>query len=243
MPRSRQVQGELPAPRGNETQTSHGRVVSVTFDRKKEGRDEAGKKQTVLTKIRSEVAVGMDRPSIEAPKDQKLPPYPHQKACQSCVAGWTPRRGAPVRHRPETPVGNVSCQEAFALTPLFQLFNFIARRSGILSASLSLLSPLGMESAGTSYSACFFFHFQQISHQTDSQCCPASNQRSVSRVITSTSTAGDFTPTKRPVVIGRRLSPCVTGKAVKIPVPRTGMILDHIPDFDAFGSLSTEGAR
>lgn len=133
MPRSRQVQGELPAPRGNETQTSHGRVVSVTFDRKKEGRDEAGKKQTVLTKIRSEVAVGMERPSIEAPKDQKLPPYPHQKACQSCVAGWTPRRGAPVRHRPETPVGNVSCQEAFALTPLFHLFNFIARRSGILS--------------------------------------------------------------------------------------------------------------
>lgn len=137
--------GPSPAPGGNETQTSHGRVwnkVSVTLTAKKEGeRDEAGKKQTVLTKIRSEVAVGMERPSIEAPKDQKLPPYPHQKACQSCVAGWTPRRVAPVRHRPETPVGNVSCQEAFALTPLFQLFNFIARRSGILPLLFSLLSP------------------------------------------------------------------------------------------------------
>lgn len=159
MPRSRQVQGELPAPRGNETRTSHGRVVSVTFDRKKEGRDEAGKKQTVLTKIRSEVAVGMERPSIEAPKDQKLPPYPHQKACQSCVAGWTPRRGAPVRHRPETPVGNVSCQEAFALTPLFQLFSFIARRSGILSASLFPLVALGHGICWDIVLCLFFFLF------------------------------------------------------------------------------------
>ena len=41
----------------------------------------------------------MERPSIEAPKDQ-APPYPHQRGCQSCVAGWMPRRVAPVRHRP-----------------------------------------------------------------------------------------------------------------------------------------------
>lgn len=53
----------------------------------------------------------------------------------------------------------------------------------------------------------------------------------------------DFTRTKRPVVIGPLLSPCVTGKAVKIPVPRTGMILNRIPEFDAFDQGGTVGFR
>lgn len=108
MPRSRQVQGELPAPRGNETQTSHGRVVSVNFDRKKEGRDEAGKKQTVLTKIRSEVAVGMERPLHRGAQRPKAPPLSPPKSMSELCRRMDAKTRSPCQAQARDP-----CRKCF----------------------------------------------------------------------------------------------------------------------------------